>query len=1116
MKTHSVVKCAVLGLFVGMWGFLTHADQLGIYTFTGAAGNEATFPVDAQPADATFSDMSRGAGVTPGTAANAFSASGWSTATLDTSDYYNFDITANGPDLLTLTNLNFSERRSSTGIRDISIRTSLDSFTSDIFTTNVPDNDQFRAHSVALDGSFASISSVTFRIYGYTAESSSGTWRIDDVALFGYTGELGAPQTNVFFDGIDEAVSEAGGSYTVVVFKSLSLGDVSGEIAISGSATEGVLDDFTISGTNFTMNGAVTSASFIVSFNDDSDIESLETVVLSIVNVTGGTIVSPSVRTISIADNDSPPSTLIISEVADPSDAFNARFVEIYNAGTTTVDLAAGSWFLSRQSNGGSTWGDIALGGVIAAGAAYVVAANETTYLSSYPAAPAADIYSSEINSNGDDGYFLYRAGDHENGTLADAYGVIDLDGTGQPWEFEDTRAVRTSTVVQGSTTWLASEWFIPASASTADMTPGVHPEGVAVTVTNVRFNIASDTVLESAGAYIVTVTKTLPEGDVSGEITLAGTATEGSLNDYTISITNFTLNGAETSTNIVITINDDAEQELAETIILGFANIVGAGISAPSSFTLNIQANDAPPPPGGVIWINEINYNPAGTDSNEFIEIAGPSGIDLSPYQIVWYNGSGGVVYGSNVLSGVIGDEGCGFGAVSFSTSLQNGPDGLALVSNNTTVIEFISYGGTFLATEGPANGLNAVDIGVVQNNTNDTVQLGGSGDTASEFTWEVAAASSSNLNVNQTITPCGDEEFPPVLAAIGNQIVNESNLLVFAVTATPTDADPVILTVSNAPAGSSFSSTNENGTFTWVTPTPTGVYTVSFYASDNDGTDSETITITVTAAPPVIVPGGMNLGLWINELHYDNTGIAGDTNEGFEVAGAAGVDLGDYSMYLYDSVTGGAYSNIPLSGIIPNLSNGYGVIWFGLPYTLQGEIQNGSADGMALVYQSTGVIQFISYEGVVNAISGPASGMSSVDIGAFEPGSTPEGFSLQLCGTGTNFAQMVATGGWITNAHSYGEFTSCQVIPETIDAGTTLDQYEVDVMALSGGTFSITINVSSNGVPYTLIYTTNILTDPQGSGTADVENGNGSTITLQDVGPTDPSRLYWLRSND
>lgn len=278
-----------------------------------------------------------------------------------------------------------------------------------------------------------------------------------------------------------------------------------------------------------------------------------------------------------------------------------------------------------------------------------------------------------------------------------------------------------------------------------------------AAPVTNVSFTAESDDVAEDAGTYVVTVIKTVPTGDVSGEIALGGTAVEGAGNDYTIDTTNFTMNGSTTSATFTITLNDDSEQETSETIVLDLVNVTGGDPAAPATFTLTILANDAPPPAGGIVWINEFLYNPPGTDSNEYIEVAGPAGVDLDGYQLIWYNGSDGGVLGSNVLTGILDDEGCGLGALSFEAILQNGPDGIALVSNGTTVLEFISYGGSFTATEGPAVGLTSTDVGVTANNTTNTVQLGGTGDTGPDFAWEVAAPSPGDLNINQAIDPCG-----------------------------------------------------------------------------------------------------------------------------------------------------------------------------------------------------------------------------------------------------------------------------------------------------------------------------------------------------------------------
>lgn len=68
-------------------------------------------------------------------------------------------------------------------------------------------------------------------------------------------------------------------------------------------------------------------------------------------------------------------------------------------------------------------------------------------------------------------------------------------------------------------------------------------------------------------------------------------------------------------------------------------------------------------------------------------------------------------------------------------------------------------------------------------------------------------------------------------------------------------------------------------------------------------------------------------------------------------------------------------------------------------------GGIQNGSPDGVALVDASSTLVQFLSYEGVLTASNGAASGTPSTDIGISESGSDPEGRSLSLVGVGTTY---------------------------------------------------------------------------------------------------------------
>lgn len=159
-------------------------------------------------------------------------------------------------------------------------------------------------------------------------------------------------------------------------------------------------------------------------------------------------------------------------------------------------------------------------------------------------------------------------------------------------------------------------------------------------------------------------------------------------------------------------------------------------------------------------VFINEIHYDNTGTDIGEAIEIAGPAGTDLTGWSIVLYNGANGAVYDTKNLSGTIPNSGTGFGFVTQtypSNGIQNGaPDGIALI-NNGTVVQFLSYEGTFTAVGGPANGLTSVSIGVSESGSEAiglSLQLSGTGKEYADFTWQSAAANTfGSVNTGQTL---------------------------------------------------------------------------------------------------------------------------------------------------------------------------------------------------------------------------------------------------------------------------------------------------------------------------------------------------------------------------
>jgi len=183
LKMLSLAKYTLL-INLLLLSHISHA-QLVNYSFTGAAGNEATFPPDNQPVNGTASNMSRGAGITPSASANTFSASGFSTTGIDLNDYFAFSIQPNAGFQLIINRIEFDERRSLTGIRTMAIRSSKDAYATDLAVFNVPDDDLTRTQTVNLVCFTRITANTTFRIYGYAAEAAGGTWRIDNVKIFG-------------------------------------------------------------------------------------------------------------------------------------------------------------------------------------------------------------------------------------------------------------------------------------------------------------------------------------------------------------------------------------------------------------------------------------------------------------------------------------------------------------------------------------------------------------------------------------------------------------------------------------------------------------------------------------------------------------------------------------------------------------------------------------------------------------------------------------------------------------------------------------------------------------------------------------------------------------------
>jgi len=269
------------------------------------------------------------------------------------------------------------------------------------------------------------------------------------------------------FDAATSSQTETDASFTVtipVTVASYSGTQIDVSVASSGTAES---SDFTLNtaSLSFTANS---SQNISLDINNDEDADE-ETVILTITETSAvsGLVISQSTHNVTITDDEAP--SIIITEVADPID-FSGRFVEIYNNGNTAINLATEKIYFVKSVNAGSGYSQIALTGTIQPNTILIIA-NSIDLNNGYGF--TADVNFSNADGNGDDAYYLYYGGDRFTGTVLDAYGVAGIDGSDQPWEYEDSRAVRiNTTVVNPNPTWTSSEWTI-TSGDLADMTPG-------------------------------------------------------------------------------------------------------------------------------------------------------------------------------------------------------------------------------------------------------------------------------------------------------------------------------------------------------------------------------------------------------------------------------------------------------------------------------------------------------------------------------------------------------------------------------------------------------------------------------------------------------------------
>lgn len=252
-------------------------SQILTFEFNGLAGSELTASSNSNDPNLGASTISRGSGLTASGNGNRFNATNWATTSIANAvsgnDYMEFTITPNAGYGFAVTSIAVNFQRSSTGTRELALRSSVDGYSSNIGTNfTITDNTSVQTHTFTVAQSTSS-SAVTYRFYGW-AESTGGSGGFEG------TGD------DIVVNG---TVVSTGGSPAI----SVSPSSLTGFSTTSG--TPSASQSYTLSGSNLSpASGNITVTAptdFEVSLDNSSFSASVN------VAYTGGTLSSTTVYT---------------------------------------------------------------------------------------------------------------------------------------------------------------------------------------------------------------------------------------------------------------------------------------------------------------------------------------------------------------------------------------------------------------------------------------------------------------------------------------------------------------------------------------------------------------------------------------------------------------------------------------------------------------------------------------------------------------------------------------------------------------------------------------------------------------------------------------------------
>ncbi|MFH1253067.1 MAG: Calx-beta domain-containing protein [Candidatus Uhrbacteria bacterium] len=474
----------------------------------------------------------------------------------------------------------------------------------------------------------------------------------------------------------DNSVAEDGGSVTVTVtMTGVSSQTVSVDYSTSNNTAVAGSDYTNKSGTLTWTAGQTGDKTFTVSITEDALDEENETFVISLSNVSNGTI-SDSSATITINDNDNAPTVAWTSSSQSGDEDVGTFTVTAQLSAVSGKNVSIPFTLSGTATNNGTDYSSTASPITITAGSTtanitltivndVLPEANETIVVTMGNPTNATKgvttVHTATVNDNDATPTVTFTTASQSAvesaGTMtvtAQLSAASGLDITvpftlsGTAIENIDYSITATPiTITAGNTTAditititddaldEANETVILTMGSPTNATQGATTVHTATINDNdatptVTFTASSQSAAESAGTMTVTAQLSAVSGrDVSVPFTVTGTAT-GSGTDYSITATPITITAGNTTADITITITNDLLDEANETVILTMGSPTNATQGITTVHTATINDNDDAPT---VSFTTSSQAESEGGDGTMTIttELSAASGLDIT-----------------------------------------------------------------------------------------------------------------------------------------------------------------------------------------------------------------------------------------------------------------------------------------------------------------------------------------------------------------------------------------------------------------------------------------------------------------------------------------------------